>query len=191
MVASQSFGDIGYVAVNGLTGDVVQQFEAELPEVAGRRALILDLRRNTGGNSAFGHPIVAHLIERPTSVVLPAQLLQPDPTLRFSGPLVVLIGPITHSAAESTAYNLHDGGRGTFIGLPTAGSSGNGPETFQTIHGVVFRMPTRREPDHSAAGTIMEGAGLVPHAVKEQTYEDFLAGRDTVLEYALNVLREQ
>jgi carboxyl-terminal processing protease len=188
VVTSRLLGAIGYVAVNALTGDVVAQFEAELAKVIGSSALILDLRRNTGGNSPLGHPIIAHLIERPTPVVLPDQTLQPHPTLRYPGPLVVLVGPVTHSAAESLAHNLYDAHRATFIGAPTAGSSGNGPEVFQTNHGVVFRIPTRRGPDRSISGAIMEGAGLTPHILKDQTYEDFLASRDTVLGFAQTFL---
>ncbi len=191
VVTSRLLGDVGYVAVNALGGDVVPQFETELAKVIDSPALVLDLRQNTGGSSDLGHPIVAHLIQQPTRVALPDRTLQPDPNLRYAGPLVVLVGPVTHSAAESLAYNLYDTHRATFIGGETAGSSGNGPECFQTRNGVVFRIPTRRDPDRSPSGAVMEGAGLRPDIFKEQTLEDFLAGRDTVLEFARSLLRSR
>jgi len=189
LVSGRTFGEIGYLAVNSLTGDVVSQFEAELGRLIDKAALVLDLRRNTGGSSGLALPIIAHFIQQPTRVEWPSQLLQPATTLRFTGPLAVLVGPITHSAAESLAHNLKDSDRATFIGTPTAGSSGNGPQAFQTLHGIVFRVATRPGQERSVSGAETEGAGLAPHVVQEQTYEDYLTGRDTVLEFALAFLR--
>lgn len=188
LVSSRALDDVAYVAVNSLTGDVVTQFEAQLGPLLDRRALVLDLRQNQGGDSPLGHPIMAHLIQQPTRVVTPAQTLQPSSSLRFNGPVAVLVGPFTHSAAETLAHNLKDSGRATFIGTPTAGSTGNGPVAFQTANGVVFRVPTRPGPETSVSGSPTEGFGLAPQVVSEQTYEDYLAGRDTVLQQALALL---
>jgi carboxyl-terminal processing protease len=189
LVSGRAVEEVGYVAVNSLTGDVVAQFEAELSRVLDRRALVLDLRRNRGGDSALALPIMSHLITQPARVHWPTQQLQPAASLRFAGPLAVLVGPITHSAAESLAHNLKDAGRGTFIGTETAGSSGNGPQAFTTAGGVVFRVPTRSGQERSVSGAPTEGFGLVPHVTSEQTYLDYLAGRDTVLERAIAVLQ--
>jgi hypothetical protein len=186
--SSRTLDDVGYVAVNTMTGDVVAQFEAELARVIDRRALVLDLRRNAGGNSNLGHPIMAHLIQRPARVQWPSETLQPSSSLRFGGPIAVLVGPITHSAAESLAHNFKDSGRATFVGSATAGSSGNGPANFQTAGGIVFRVPTRPGQERSVSGAPTEGFGLVPDVTSEQNYTDYLAGRDTVLEQALSVL---
>jgi carboxyl-terminal processing protease len=185
LVSGRAIGEVGYVAVNSLTGDVVSQFEGELARSIDKPALILDLRLNSGGNSGLAHPIMAHLVQQPTRVEWPNQLLQPAATLRFGGSLAVLVGPITHSAAESLAHNLKDSGRATFIGTATAGSSGNGPQLFQTAHGLVFRLATRPGQELSVSGAPTEGVGLAPHVLREQTYGDYLAGRDTVLEYAV------
>jgi carboxyl-terminal processing protease len=188
LVTGQARGDVAYVAIDALTGDVVSQFESALARLIDKPALILDLRRNSGGNSGLGLPILAHLINGPTRVEWPSQVLQPAATLRFTGRIAALVGPVTHSAAESLAHNLKDSGRATFIGSPTAGSSGNGPQFFQTAHGIVFRLPTRAGMERSVSGAETEGVGLVPHILKEQTYEDFLAGRDTVLDFAVRFL---
>jgi carboxyl-terminal processing protease len=188
LASSRAIGEIGYVAVDSLTGAVVAQFEAELSKMIDKPALVLDLRRNTGGDSSLALPIIAHLIRQPTRVEWPSQLLQPSSSLRYGGPMAVLVGPVTHSAAESLAHNLKDSGRATFIGSPTAGSTGNGPQAFETPQGVVFRLATRPGIERSVSGAPTEGAGLAPDIVKEQTYEDFLAGRDTVLDFAVAYL---
>ncbi len=189
LVTGRALGDVAYISVDSLSGDVVSQFEAELAKRVDKPALILDLRRNSGGSSGLGLPIIAHLIDQPTRVEWPSQVLQPAASLRFTGHVAALVGPVTHSAAESLAHNLKDSGRATFIGSPTAGSTGNGPQFFQTAQGIVFRLPTRPGIERSVSGAETEGAGLIPHIVKEQTYEDFLAGRDTALEFALAFLR--
>jgi carboxyl-terminal processing protease len=108
--------------------------------------------------------------------------------LHYDGPVAVLVGPVTHSAAESLAHNLKDSGRATFIGSATAGSTGNGPQSYETPMGVVFRLATRPNIERSVSGAPTEGAGLAPDIVKEQTYQDFLAGRDTVLDFAVAFL---
>ena len=189
LVSGRAVGEFGYVAVNSLTGNVISQFESELGRWVERPGLVLDLRANEGGNSVLAHPIMARLIQQPARVLWPSETLSPVGPPRFAGPLAVLVGPITHSAAESLAHNLKDSGRGTFVGTPTAGSSGNGPEAFQTPRGVVFRLATRPGQERSVSGAETEGVGLAPHVVREQTYEDYLAGRDTVLEEAVDVLR--
>lgn len=189
LVAGRAHEEIGYVAVNSMTGDVVSQFEAELARWIDKPALILDLRLNQGGNSALAHPIMAHLIQQPARVLWPSQLLQPAASLRFAGAIAVLVGPITHSAAESLAHNFKDSGRATFVGTPTAGSTGNGPAFFQTTGGVVFRLATRPGQELSPSGAPTEGVGLAPQVLSEQTYADYLAGRDTVLEHAIALLR--
>jgi carboxyl-terminal processing protease len=188
LASSRAIGEIGYVSVDALTGGVVAQFEAELSKVIDKPALILDLRRNTGGDSILALPIIAHLIQQPTRVEWPSQLLQPASNLHYDGPVAVLVGPVTHSAAESLAHNLKDSGRATFIGSATAGSTGNGPQSYETPMGVVFRLATRPNIERSVSGAPTEGAGLAPDIVKEQTYQDFLAGRDTVLDFAVAFL---
>jgi len=59
-------GGIAYVALNtfadpGIVGD----FEALLPELRGSPGIVIDLRRNGGGDSDAGYAILAHLIDEP------------------------------------------------------------------------------------------------------------------------------
>jgi peptidase S41-like protein len=129
LVSGRALDEIGSVAVNGLTGNVVSQFEAELGRWIDRPALILDLRQNQGGDSSLGHPIMAHLIQQPARVGWPSQMLQPATSLRFTGAVAVLVGPVTHSAAESLAHNLKDSGRATFVGMQLGQRAGVLPDS--------------------------------------------------------------
>ena len=59
-------GGIAYVSLNTMSDEaVVQQFDSRFAEISKAKALIIDLRRNGGGNSEIGWRILAYLTDRP------------------------------------------------------------------------------------------------------------------------------
>ncbi len=57
---------LAYVALNTFMDErVVQAFQAILPELCESRGVVLDLRRNTGGNSSLAIAIARHLVPGP------------------------------------------------------------------------------------------------------------------------------
>lgn len=105
---------------------------------------------------------------------------------KYSGPLVVLIGPGTASAAECVAAALQDHGRAPLLGRSTAGA--------------VLTANTWPLPDGGgvviayqdflrANGKRIEGIGVLPDIPVMQTNADVRAGRDPALERALQELR--
>lgn len=180
-VTTRDLGEFGYIAINTMTNGVVEQFDQALLPMLSKSGLILDLRANGGGNSLNGNRIVQRLIQQDTQGW--SEVIKPYHKLNYAGPLAVLVGPYTFSAAESFAFDLVDSGRATTIGEPTAGDSGGGPARFITDGGIQFRFPTRGV-DYSASGLPMEGVGLQPQLHVRQSHDDLLVGRDTVLEAA-------
>jgi carboxyl-terminal processing protease len=58
--------DLAYIAINTLDDDnVVTDFENKLPELLRCKGLIIDLRRNGGGNADIGNSIIKYLINKP------------------------------------------------------------------------------------------------------------------------------
>ncbi len=188
-VETRDLGEYGYIANNTMQDGIVELFDQSLKNMISKNGLILDLRRNSGGNSVNGEKIIQRLIQKKTRI-WQNKSLNPYNNLNYKGRIVVLIGPHTFSAAESFAFNLHDSGRVITIGEPTCGDSGGGPVMFRTKGGIYFRLPTR-DIDYSASGLPMEGRGLKPHIHVTQTYEDLLQGRDTVLEVALKKVKQE
>jgi C-terminal processing protease CtpA/Prc len=172
------------------------------------RGMIIDLRYNMGGSSAIVEPMVACLIDRPVSTPVmkfrhfvgaheawgnapvwetASGEIQPREGKRYLGPLVLLTGGLTNSSAEDFVIELRDGGRATVVGQTTAGSAGNALESALPGGG------TLRVATFTAlipGGEEYVGVGVAPDVEVWPTREDLAAGRDVVLERALELLRE-
>lgn len=204
-------GNVAYVALNGFDDNTAaEQFEARFEEIAKAGALILDVRNNGGGNSDVGYRVLACLTDKPfrtsrwrTRDYRPAfrawgraegtfggdaDEFPPSGTRLYTKPVVVLTGPRTYSAAEDFAVAFDAMKRGKIVGEPTGGSTGQ-PLPFKLPGGGTARVCTKRDtyPD----GKEFVGVGVQPQMPVRPTVEDFRAGRDTVLEAALTLLRNQ
>ena len=112
--------------------------------------------------------------------------MPPSDSRRFDKPVVVLTTARTFSAAEDFVVLFDAMKRGKIVGEPTAGSTGQ-PLSFPLPGGGGGRVCTRRDtyPD----GKEFIGVGVMPDVLVRPTLADVRAGRDTVLERALEVLR--
>ncbi len=205
--------DIAYLALDGFEDDGgLRQLLKNMPRIQQCQALILDIRRNGGGNSGHGYSILQHLVSEPflTSkvrsrnqeslatarspqrppmdwlILSPSRYQPAEPT--FLGLVVLLIGPRSFSAAEDFAVAFDASGRGTMIGRPTGGSTGQ-PLFLTLPGGGTARVCVKRDsyPD----GREFVGVGVLPDIEIEPTWEDLCAGRDTELEEALRFLDEE
>ena len=189
------------------TDAAAEQFAAAFDEIATASALVLDLRRNGGGNSSVGGAVLALLSDRPipyadwhTLDYRPAHrawglgtrtvgerggTFPADGTRHFAGPVAALVGPRTFSAAEDflVAFDAMD--RGPIVGEPTGGSTGQ-PLWFGLPGGGRARVTAKRDtyPD----GREFVGSGIQPDVAVAPTLDDLRAGRDPVLAAALDAL---
>ncbi|HEX4869880.1 MAG TPA: carboxy terminal-processing peptidase [Moraxellaceae bacterium] len=89
--------------------------------------LVLDLRNNGGGSLSEANSLIGLFIGTgPTVQVRNAagkaeQLVDPDPSVTYSGPLAVMTNRLSASAAEIVAGAIQDYGRGLVIGSTTFG----------------------------------------------------------------------
>jgi hypothetical protein len=116
---------------------------------------------------------------------------------RFAGEVTVLIGPDNASGSTMLIAKLKDAADVRLIGSPTGGSA-EGPTAGQVFFtklpnsGVTVRIPTtwnrmslERFPSADERGPFAVGMGVRPDVLVVQSLEDFVAGRDSVLEAAL------
>lgn len=201
---------IAYVSLNSFgSNEAAEAFAAAFDRIAGARALVFDVRENGGGNSGVGWAILAHLTDepfpisnwrtldyrpayrawgRPTGTFGESGNTYPaDASAHFTGPVAVLTSPRTFSAAEDFAVAFDAMGRGRIVGEPTGGSTGQ-PLFFSLPGGGSGRVTTKRDtyPD----GTDFVGVGVQPDLLVRPTLDALRAGRDPVLEAALEALRE-
>jgi len=143
---------LAYLALNHFESDEsVKAFVAALPKILTAKGLILDLRRNGGGSSSYGLEILSYLTSVPIATAksrtrgesgldrarsgaagriswhaVPddGQPYVSQHDEHYLGPVVVLIGAQTFSAAEDFVMSFDNLKRGLLIGSPTAGSTG-------------------------------------------------------------------
>jgi C-terminal processing protease CtpA/Prc len=203
-------GGMVYVNLPDFGSDqVVQEFDKAFEQIQIAQGLILDVRRNGGGSTQHGYAILSRLIDKsvPGShwksrkhvAAFKAwgrqeqweegdhDTITPHETKHYAGPVAVLTGPETASAAEDFVVAFHACGRGKVIGQRTCGSTGQ-PLMVQLPGGGGARICTKRDtyPD----GKEFVGIGVIPDVEVEPTREDIAGQRDPVLSTALKWLSE-
>jgi C-terminal processing protease CtpA/Prc len=205
---SRMLGDIGYLAINTFSGEapVDSLVALAMEELRGARGLVIDIRENGGGSSGWW--VMGYLMDeyevtnwatreyravhrawgrsqtwlRQTGGTLGGQ----SESTRFDGPVVLLTSRRTFSAAEDLAAVFKWSGRGKIVGETTGGSTGQ-PLSVRLPGGGSAQICAKRDtyPD----GSEFVGYGIHPDIDGPRTVEGVRAGRDEVLEVALEVLR--
>ncbi len=209
----QKFDDgIVYVALPHFqTAEIASSFHDAFPNFDGIRGIVLDLRRNSGGNSGNGYEILKRLISEPVSpyhVRVPVNApvlgswgmaarfwlaprdqhgIYPNYDLpSFGGPVVVMASACTYSAAEDFIVAFKAAKRGAVVGQPTGGSTGQS---------VYFPLPGGGTGqivgvwDIDAAGNEFVGAGIAPDIHVTPELIDYSGNRDRALDTALATIR--
>lgn len=121
-------GGIGYVALRRMTSDVGARLFNAMRKSRPSAGLVIDLRDNPGGDLDAALDAASELVDRGTAL---ARIDRGDGevTVRargsasFGGPLALLVGPRTGSAAEAFAGALSRAGRATLVGERTFGKA--------------------------------------------------------------------
>jgi C-terminal processing protease CtpA/Prc len=189
------------------TRDVVEEFDRAFPAFTTVRGLIIDLRGTSGGEPMHGYQILARLTGQPFPTVwrrtpqyrpglrlhglpdsaaswypLPIDTIAPRRDHPgYTGPIAVLSSAITAGAAEDFLAAFRNTARGVIIGATSAGSPGE-PLELPLLKNWNLRLSALREA--FSDGTDLAGTGIAPEFPVPETVEDWLAGRDAVLERA-------
>ncbi|NHJ46277.1 MAG: hypothetical protein FK733_00680 [Asgard group archaeon] len=205
--------DILYLKLSTfIFNQIVDEFYSILDKIdfSKIKGMILDIRSNTGGNSANSYQIISHLIDKPieaekwkTRKYLPAfrswgkpeewfkvnsEPIKPSKKKRFLGPLVILTGNATASAAEDFVVPLKYAKRATLIGNTTAGTTGN-PINIVLPGGYFFSVCTKISTYPNEEEFV--GIGIPPDIEVKLTRDAFIDKKDIVLEKAIKVLKNE
>lgn len=180
-------GGVRYIRFDQFEEEPVRKV-AEALRQAGPAGVVIDLRFNSGG---FPMLLLNLLLSpgRPVYRVMDASGLgvfrTDTDTTPYAGPLVILTGPASASAAEVSTAVLKRLGRAIVIGRRTNGSVLGAP-TFPLPDGGRVQVPV--QDVLMLDGTRLEGTGVAPDVAVLASSADLRAGRDTALLEALRAL---
>jgi hypothetical protein len=170
-------GDIGYLEVAGFppTGPFKPAIDRAMAALAGTRALIIDLRRNGGGDPHSVNYLVSFFIDpaKPMHVndiinrtpntetfQTAAFWSVATPTAYLNKPVYVLTSARTFSGGEGFAYDMKTHSLGVLVGETTGGGANPGG-VVPLPDGLGVFVPRGRS--HSpVTGTNWEGVGVAP-----------------------------
>jgi carboxyl-terminal processing protease len=188
-------GRTGYVAFNVFLdpGRLMPRFNEAIASFADADGVILDLRGNTGGIGDMLAGIAGWFVAgRGTSMGTmitragSLKLAVPPRPSAFIGPVAVLVDELSMSASEVLAQGLRDADRARIFGRRSAGAV-LGSVVEKLPNGDGFQYPTARFEFQS--GTVVEGVGVIPDVEVRPTRATLLAGRDVVLDAAVEWVR--
>jgi len=149
-------GNVGYLEVRGFGPALIvgAAYTNAISLLSGTDALVLDLRRNGGGEPESVAHLLSHffaegderhlndIYTRPTNTTR-EYWTNPAVTVRYTKPIHVLTSSQTFSGGEEAAYDLQTQKRATLIGETTGGGANPG-DNVALGHGLVAFIPTGR-----------------------------------------------
>jgi carboxyl-terminal processing protease len=186
----------GVIGFNVWMAIVDAQFQQAMDQLRGADGIIIDLRGNPGGLAAMLMGISGQFVtERKSLGVMKTR----DGELRFAanprvvsasgervrpygGPVAILVDAMSGSASECFTGGMQAIGRARVFGQVSMG---------QALPALFDRLPNGDVLIHAygdfvtAAGTRLEGRGVIPDEIVPLRREDLLAGKDRTSEAAL------
>jgi C-terminal processing protease CtpA/Prc len=200
-VSITSFADNSLLAIQLWERMITTLNQQQIP------GLVIDMRNNLGGAGFLADQMAAYFFQEPLELGQTARYDEsldefkiderntdvyylPDESLRFDGPVAVLIGPNCNSACEFFAYDMTLQDRAAIIGqYATAGLGGGVTDALMPL-GIFFRMTVARALDMDGEIHI-EGKGVQPTVQVPVTEETLFSDGDPILEAAVEWLDEQ
>jgi carboxyl-terminal processing protease len=162
---------------------------------AGTRGIVLDLRNNPGGYLEVAVDVAGWFLKRGTLVVSEVGIDETKREFRARGnealvdfPVVVLINQGSASASEILAGALR-----AHRGTPLVGEKSFGKGTVQELRPLKDGSSLKLTTAHWLLpnGEVIEEKGITPDIAVEISEEDAHAKRDSQLEEAIRVLRQE
>jgi len=195
VIARKPLHNIGYIEITGFGPEIEKDFEAAMRDAQGTRGLILDLRNNGGGFVATVAQIASYFLPEGDSLGefisrqgRAASRYTQRAEIYYREPLIVLVSARSASGSEIFAAAMQEQKRAIIIGAS--------PTTCGCLLGVsrTLKLPDGGKLNVSdsdyrtAMGRRIEGSGIKPDFQFETRIADLLAGRDRMLELAVDQL---
>lgn len=185
--------EVGYIKFNVFAIPVIEKFCAALTDLKDKKAIVVDLRGNTGGilgsMVALGGMLTGDSINLGTSIykIGSENFIAASKAKNFKGKLVFLVDNHTVSAAEIFTAALQENKRAVVVGERTAGEAL--PSVSVALPtGAVLLYPIANYKTRN--GNFLEGKGVEPNVVAALDRKSLLEGKDNQLEAALQAIKD-
>ncbi len=161
----------GYLRIAAWLEGSGEEIEGALTELRGAQTLVLDLRRNPGGNLVLAAATRDRFLRTETtlgsiqysvgegelSTPVPLTAEPPEEPARWPGRLIALTDELTFSSSEDFLLGLQGLDHVTVVGRPSGGGSGR-PRSIRLLPGWTLTVSTALTFDRN--GRCIEGAGI-------------------------------
>ena len=182
-------GRIGYLHLRAMGPNDIASFVRDFYANVDREGLVIDVRRNRGGN--IDSWIIAALLRRPRAGWQPpGQEPCGNMPQSFRGHLVVLTDALTYSDGETFAAGVKALGLGPVVGTRTSGAGIWLADRNRLVDGGIARIAEFGQ--FGADGRwLIEGRGVSPDVEVDNLPRESYGGRDRQLDTALAMLEEK
>lgn len=189
-VSAASQGRIGYLHLRAMGGGDIATFAREFYSNITREGLIIDVRRNTGGN--IDSWIIEKLLRKAWAFWSPPNR-QPYPNMQqtFRGHLVVLVDELTYSDGETFAAGVQALGLGPVVGKRTAGAGVWLSDNNDLSDNGMVRVAENGQFGADDGKQLIEGVGVTPDVEVDNLPHATFNGHDQQLEVALQLLQKK
>lgn len=187
-----------YIRFDGFERPITKEFREALQKYRNAPGLIIDLRRNGGGDLAVLLPIAGYFFSKKTLFAkdatrtgrplssyaglfkLPLELYVGKPGAQiYSGPVIVLVDSHSASSSELFAAGMQETRRARILGSQSCGCVLGIAKPRVMKGGGVLEMSEVLW--FSPQGRKLEGTGIIPDQVVVPSVADLQRGRDAVL----------
>lgn len=186
-VDAASKGRIGYLHLRAMGPRDIASFARDFYANVNREGLIIDVRRNNGGN--IDSWVIEKLLRKAWAFwSSPGALPAPNMQKTFRGHLVVLIDEYTYSDGETFAAGIKALGLAPLVGKRTAGAGVWLSDNNRLSDNGMARVAENGQFNSADGQWLIEGVGVSPDVEVDNLPHATYQGQDRQLEVALDLL---
>jgi tricorn protease len=189
-VTEATGGQVAYIHVPDMQQKGLNQFVRYFYPQVNRKALIIDVRGNGGGNVS---PMLIERLRRELVMVDIARngIPTPDPADQLVGPKVCLMNEFSASDGDLFPYRFKQEKLGKLVGKRSWGGVVGIRNSLPLVDGGTLNRPEFSRFDVTGKQWVIEGHGVDPDIVVDNDPAKEYAGEDQQLNKAIEVILEE